>query len=32
VGAGPRTSGLNDFFTTVGLPDALDLGKRYDHD
>jgi carboxyvinyl-carboxyphosphonate phosphorylmutase len=23
---------LNDFFTTVGLPDMLDLGKRYDHD
>jgi carboxyvinyl-carboxyphosphonate phosphorylmutase len=23
---------LNDFFTTVGLPDVLDLGKRYDHD
>jgi carboxyvinyl-carboxyphosphonate phosphorylmutase len=22
---------LNDFFTTVGLPDVLDLGKRYDH-
>jgi carboxyvinyl-carboxyphosphonate phosphorylmutase len=23
--------GLNDFFGTVGLPEALDLGKRYDH-
>jgi 2-methylisocitrate lyase-like PEP mutase family enzyme len=26
------TPDLNDFFTTVGLPDVLDLGKRYDHD
>lgn len=24
--------GLDDFFRTVGLPEALDLGKRYDHD
>jgi len=24
--------GLDDFFTTVGLPEALDLGERFDHD
>ncbi|MGY6021896.1 isocitrate lyase/PEP mutase family protein [Streptomyces spinosirectus] len=24
--------GLDDFFATVGLPETLDLGKRYDHD
>ncbi|MFE7168218.1 oxaloacetate decarboxylase [Streptomyces sp. NPDC057616] len=32
VGAVRHLPGLDDFFQTVGLPEALDLGKRYDHD